>query len=352
MNRQGGSRTFEGDNFTVGVAGGRAGAVGEGGAAGAAGRVVAVQGPGGNTAVRGRGVAGATNGEQSVARAGSVRGVQGEAGAAGVRRGAVAASDGTNTVGRAGSVRAATGAGGTVAVGRGVATRNGQVVASRQVAAVRGNFTGYGNYFNSGWYARYPGAWFAAGMAAGVWGAATWGSVSGWCGYGESAPISYDYGENITYEGDVVYVDGEPTQSADQYYEGVRDIAEATPVEEPPDTEWMPLGVFGLVSAGAESTEKLFQIAVDKQGNIRGNYHDIAKDLTQPIRGQVDKETRRAAWRIGDNESIVVETGIFNLTNDEVPVLVHFGPDRREEWKMIRLEKPPAEAAAAGAASN
>ena len=27
---------------------------------------------------------------------------------------------------------------------------------------------------------------------------------------------------------------------------------------------------------------------------------------------------------------MVAETGLYNLTNDEVPVLVHFGPDRQE----------------------
>jgi hypothetical protein len=41
--------------------------------------------------------------------------------------------------------------------------------------------------------------------------------------------------------------------------------------------------------------------------------------------------------------SMVVETGLYNLTNDEVPVLVHFSPDRQEPRTLIRL-KPPEEA--------
>ncbi len=37
---------------------------------------------------------------------------------------------------------------------------------------------------------------------------------------------------------------------------------------------------------------------------------------------------------------MVVETGLYNLTNDEVPVLVNFGPDRQEERTLIRLTPP------------
>lgn len=40
------------------------------------------------------------------------------------------------------------------------------------------------------------------------------------------------------------------------------------------------------------------------------------------------------------NDSIVMETGLYNLTNDEVPVLVHFGADRQEGRTLIRLKQP------------
>jgi hypothetical protein len=32
--------------------------------------------------------------------------------------------------------------------------------------------------------------------------------------------------------------------------------------------------------------------------------------------------------------------GLYNLTNDEVPLLVHFGPDRQEPRTLIRLKQP------------
>jgi hypothetical protein len=56
----------------------------------------------------------------------------------------------------------------------------------------------------------------------------------------------------------------------------------------------------------------------------------------------VDRKTQRAAWKTADgtNESIVMETGIYNLTQDEVSVLVHFGPDTTQTWTMVRVEPP------------
>ena len=42
--------------------------------------------------------------------------------------------------------------------------------------------------------------------------------------------------------------------------------------------------------------------------------------------------------RIGDKENIVVETGLYNLTQNEAPALVHFGPDKVEDWLLVRLE--------------
>ena len=42
-------------------------------------------------------------------------------------------------------------------------------------------------------------------------------------------------------------------------------------------------------------------------------------------------------------DSLVVETGLYNLTNDEVPVLAHFGAERREHRTLIRLQQPESQ---------
>jgi hypothetical protein len=82
------------------------------------------------------------------------------------------------------------------------------------------------------------------------------------------------------------------------------------------------------------------QLAVNKQGVIRGNYTDTTANTSQVIQGSVDKKTQRVAFTVGDNTANVIETGLYNLTKDEAPCLIHFGQDRTEQWDLVRLNNP------------
>ena len=44
------------------------------------------------------------------------------------------------------------------------------------------------------------------------------------------------------------------------------------------------------------------------------------------------------AFTIGDNTTTVVETGLYNLTKDEAPALMHMGADRTEQWLLVRMQ--------------
>ncbi|HEX5104293.1 MAG TPA: hypothetical protein VFV87_10805, partial [Pirellulaceae bacterium] len=46
---------------------------------------------------------------------------------------------------------------------------------------------------------------------------------------------------------------------------------------------------------------------------------------------------------IGDNKDVVYETGVYNLTQPETPILVHAGEGRTETYLLTRLEAPEAE---------
>ncbi len=83
----------------------------------------------------------------------------------------------------------------------------------------------------------------------------------------------------------------------------------------------------------------ILQLAVNKAGVIRGNYTATLTNDTKPVQGSVDKKTQRAAWTIGDNKENVIETGIYNLTKDQVPILVHFGKDKTEQWLLVRVKQ-------------
>lgn len=153
----------------------------------------------------------------------------------------------------------------------------------------------------------------------------------------------YDYGNNITYEEDGVYVNGENTGSADQYYDQASTLAATgTAAEAPADGDWLPLGVFALSKAEEPTSDVTIQLAINKEGVIRGNYTDTKTNTSQVIKGSADKATQKVAFTVGDNTTNVIETGLYNLTKDEAPVLIHLGKEKTEQWLMVRLENPDA----------
>lgn len=84
------------------------------------------------------------------------------------------------------------------------------------------------------------------------------------------------------------------------------------------------------------------QLAVNKDGAIQGVYYNTTTDTVRPVKGSVDKRTQRAAWTFADgkNTDIIMETGIYNLTQNETEALVHFGKDKTQKWLMVRMKQP------------
>ena len=91
------------------------------------------------------------------------------------------------------------------------------------------------------------------------------------------------------------------------------------------------------------------QLAINKEGIIRGNYTDNKTNKNQVIQGSLDKQTQRVSFTVGDNKTDVIETGLYNLTKDEAPCLLHFGAERTEQRLLVRLKQP--EEGAAGQAA-
>jgi hypothetical protein len=231
-------------------------------------------------------------------------------------------------------------AGGAAAIAHATTPLSGNVAAARG-AAVRNSFDGHGA-FDRGWYTNHPGAWFAAGWGAStIWRAATWPTVGAWCGWGNAAPIVYEYGNNVTYQGDQVYYGDQPVATSDQYYQQASDIAQSAPAtaSDPQSDEWLPLGVFSLIQGDQSDTNTMFQLAVNKAGVIAGNYNSVLTGTTAPVHGSVDKKTQRAAWTVGENKTTVYDTGVSNLTKDEAPVLIHIGKDKTQQWLLVRLKQ-------------
>ena len=151
----------------------------------------------------------------------------------------------------------------------------------------------------------------------------------------------YDYGNNITYQDNSVYVNGQSAGTGEEYYNQAATIASTgASAQATSDGDWLPLGVFALTKSDTTKSDVTIQLAVNKDGVIRGNSTDTQTDKNQVIQGSVDKQTQRVAFTVGDNTENVVETGLYNLTKDEAPCLIHFGKDKTEQWLLVRLQKP------------
>jgi hypothetical protein len=176
------------------------------------------------------------------------------------------------------------------------------------------------------------------------WGSPTWGGINSWGGYGWSSPCYYDYGAggNIVYSNGGVYLNDQLLGTPQDYAQSAADLATVNP-----DTisdqagDWMALGTFAMVTdKGDADPSRVIQLAIDKQGVVSGTMYNKKTDKAYAVSGRVDKETQRVAFRIDDAPDLVFETGIYNLTQNETPVLVHTGPDTTDTLVLARLTPP------------
>jgi hypothetical protein len=217
---------------------------------------------------------------------------------------------------------------------------------------VRNNFNNfytanrYGPMFTPNWYRdswrhgyfwnyRTPTPWY-------WWNYGTVPLINSWLAWNAVAPLYYNYGDNFLYQNGVVYYNQQPLGPVETYIDqatqlalsGQQALANAT------DLDWMPLGVFALTHGEQSEPTMFVQLAVTKSGLIGGTYRNSATNEIQTVSGKVDPTSQRAAWTIGDNPSFVMEAGIYNLTQDVAPVLMHWGTDLTQTWLMTRVPVP------------
>jgi hypothetical protein len=198
--------------------------------------------------------------------------------------------------------------------------------------------------FTPAWIADHSEAWHSANMTETVWTAAAWPGINAW--FGAAWPENYyNYGNTIVVQGDDVYYQGRPVAAASEYAQAAIDLAASGPKDAELDDHWLPLGVFGALRPGETEMQMVFQLAVNKQGVLRGTYTNLEDNNVKAVHGAVNRQTQRAAWSVGDKPDGVLDTGLYNLTKDESPVLVHFGADHTEQWLLVRIEQDAKEPA-------
>jgi hypothetical protein len=233
--------------------------------------------------------------------------------------------------------------GGANLIGAGSYTRNvSNTALYNQAAYIRNDF-GHYDCFHDNWWGAYPGVWRAAAWttAAAVWNAATWDNCYAYCGY-PAEPVYYDYGSNVVYEGDTVYVNGDSVGTQEQYAQQAITVADTgKQAEASKQEEWLSLGVFAMIQGERTDSNDLFQLAVNKAGIIRGNFYNVLSNTTMAVYGAVDKNTQRAAWTVGENKEPIYEVGFANLTKPETTMMVHFGKNKSQQWTLVRIDPPP-----------
>lgn len=166
-----------------------------------------------------------------------------------------------------------------------------------------------------------------------LWGTTTAIGLGSWLGW-QAEP--YYYGYDNGYYGPMEYND--VYSEINYQIEPSQDIV----VNDVADSNWMPLGVFSISKGGEdEITPTMFlQLALNKDGTISGTFYNTIINEVYEIVGEVESTSQRAIWKIADNEnSPIIETGIYNLTQDVVPILIHFSNGLTQNRVLIRVNK-------------
>ena len=212
-------------------------------------------------------------------------------------------------------------------------------------------------WFNDNWWASHPiqhGWWHYSYLNRPWrywWTVPTWAGTTNWFaswGMGQDNYYYYDYGSggNVVAADDRVQVDGQDVCSSEEF---AQSAAELATVEPPADdqtaaaADWLPLGTFALsTSANDAEASRIVQLAVNKDGVVSGTLYHAETDRTDTVQGRVDKQSQRVAMMLVDRPEVVLETGLYNLTQAEAPAMIHFGTEKSEPALLVRLEEPAA----------
>ena len=161
--------------------------------------------------------------------------------------------------------------------------------------------------FTADWYAKHPQAWQPAKSSADWWKTADVATISAWLG--QPAQLVMAAGTTADSGGTVATAGG-----ADIGADGLQSVLVLPAGHQnavgPADSDWLPLGVFAVVPPGTQDTAQAHnyqQLAVDRQGTIKGNFFDTISGTVQPITGTVDRtalnSSWKASWTVGANGS-------------------------------------------------
>jgi hypothetical protein len=185
--------------------------------------------------------------------------------------------------------------------------------------------------FTPSWYANHPRAWQYSHPHADAWAVAGFGAAAAWLGLNDGTVYTSDT------DGDDDATDDSATSDDDQAND---DGTTTTSTDE----KFLSLGVFSLSPQNQQDATAMVQLAVGKDGMLRGSYYDVLTDQDQTIQGAVDKKSQRIFWTVGPNGPVRFETELSQLTQAKGQVTLRFNDGQTKSWALARYENANAAA--------
>lgn len=181
--------------------------------------------------------------------------------------------------------------------------------------------------FTPAWYAQHPQAWQFTHPHADAWVATSFATAAAWLGWNAIQPVAgYTQSEAYNPESDTVVP---PASDANLPPAGAG----------PPDgasDDWLPLGVYALVRPGQAQGTSLLQLAINKEGAVRGTYYDEISDASHILQGSVNSQTQMIDWTVGESGKVTFQAGLDDLTQTSAPVALQFASGRTTYATLVR----------------
>ena len=79
---------------------------------------------------------------------------------------------------------------------------------------------------------------------------------------------------------------------------------------------------------------------ISREGIVAGSFANMTNNDNLSVQGGADRESTRLAVTIGDKEDVVIETGLYNLTENQSSALLHYEGGTIQNRTLVRMADP------------
>lgn len=188
-----------------------------------------------------------------------------------------------------------------------------------------------------------------AGRGINWWRPAAWATIASWGSWNWSTPYYYDdvgYAYPIT--SPITTTESAYSSPYDAYPQNTTPSIQIYPAQSAHATaasteeDWLPLGIFAVANNAnaALSTNRFLLLAINRSGGMAGVLYNSTTDSAQDLTGIVDPASQKAYLYMANRpDSPIASTGIYNLTEDQTPINVHFYNGSEQNWILVRLKQ-------------